>query len=150
MKKPGRDPRPKFEMAHFKEGVNEVSDLTPGMQLEGVITNVANFGAFVDVGVHQDGLVHVSQIADHFVEDVHAQVKVGQIVQVKVLEVDVKRKRISLTMKKQSRPQAGYDGALKRVDKQRPPRRSGRVKSNPGAQLENPFAQQLRERVLTE
>ena len=86
-------------MAQFKEGVVEVKDLLPGMQLEGVITNVANFGAFVDVGVHQDGLVHVSQLADHFVEDVHQLVKVGQIVQVRVLEVDLPRKRISLSMK---------------------------------------------------
>lgn len=99
LKKPGRDPRPEFKMAKFKDGVNEIKDLKVGMQLEGVITNVANFGAFVDIGVHQDGLVHVSEIADHFVKDVHQEVQVGQIVSVRVLEVDEKRKRISLTMK---------------------------------------------------
>ena len=99
LKKPGRDPRPEFKMAQFAEGVNEIKDLNIGMELEGVITNVANFGAFVDIGVHQDGLVHVSQIADHFVKDLHQEVKVGQIVKVRVLEVDEQRKRISLTMK---------------------------------------------------
>lgn len=99
LKKPGRDPRPEFKMAKFAEGVHEVKDLKVGMELEGVITNVANFGAFVDIGVHQDGLVHVSQIADRFVKDVHQEVKVGQIVKVRVLEVDEGRKRISLTMK---------------------------------------------------
>ncbi len=101
LKKPGRDPRPEFKMAKFTEGISEINDLQIGMILEGVITNVANFGAFVDIGVHQDGLVHVSQIADHFVKDVHQEVKVGQIVQVRLLEVDEKRKRISLTMKRQ-------------------------------------------------
>lgn len=99
LKKPGRDPRPEFQMAKFAEGINEVKDLKPGMELEGVITNVANFGAFVDIGVHQDGLVHVSQLADHFVKDVHQEVKVGQIVKVRVLEVDEARARISLSMK---------------------------------------------------
>jgi protein Tex len=101
LKKPGRDPRPEFAMAKFSDGVNEVKDLKVGMTLEGVITNVANFGAFVDIGVHQDGLVHVSQIADHFVKDLHDEIKVGQIVKVRVLEVDEKRKRISLTMKRE-------------------------------------------------
>lgn len=98
--KPGRDPRPEFKTATFTDGVCEPSDLKPGMRLEGVVTNVANFGAFVDVGVHQDGLVHVSQIADHFVKDLHQEVKVGQVVKVTVLEVDLHRKRISLSMKK--------------------------------------------------
>lgn len=97
--KPGRDPRPEFKMAVFKEGVETVSDLKPGMKLEGVITNVANFGAFVDIGVHQDGLVHISEVADRFVSNIHEVVKVGQIVQVTVMEVDEKRKRISLSMK---------------------------------------------------
>lgn len=99
LQKPGRDPRPSFQMAEFTEGVNEMSDLQPGMQLEGVVTNVANFGAFVDIGVHQDGLVHVSQLANYFVKDVHKEVAVGQIVKVRVLEVDERKKRISLTMK---------------------------------------------------
>ena len=100
LKKPGRDPRPEFKMAKFTDGIKEIADLKPGMVLEGVITNVANFGAFVDIGVHQDGLVHVSQLADHFVKDAQKEVSVGQIVSVKVVDVDAGRKRISLTMKK--------------------------------------------------
>ncbi len=99
LEKPGRDPRPEFKTATFKEDVQEISDLKPGMWLEGVVTNVANFGAFVDIGVHQDGLVHVSQLADKFVKDPHEVVKAGQVVKVKVLEVDAPRKRISLSMK---------------------------------------------------
>jgi uncharacterized protein len=97
--KPGRDPRAEFTYATFKEGVKELRDLREGMELEGVVTNVANFGAFVDVGVHQDGLVHVSQLADRFVNDPKEVVKVGQIVKVRVLEVNEKLKRISLSMK---------------------------------------------------
>ena len=97
--KPGRDPRERFEPVRFSEDVREISDLKPGMRLPGVVTNVAQFGAFVDVGVHQDGLVHVSQMSHKFVEDAREVVKTGQIVKVKVLEVDVDRKRISLTMK---------------------------------------------------
>jgi uncharacterized protein len=99
LEKPGRDPRPGFKTAEFKEGVEKVSDLKPGMQLEGVVTNVANFGAFVDVGVHQDGLVHISALADKFVSDPREVVKAGDIVKVKVLEVDIERKRIGLTMR---------------------------------------------------
>jgi protein Tex len=97
--KPNRDPRPEFKTAAFKEGVQELRDLVPGMQLEGVVTNVANFGAFVDIGVHQDGLVHVSQLADKFVKDPREVVKAGDIVKVRVVEVDTERKRIALTMK---------------------------------------------------
>jgi uncharacterized protein len=99
LEKPGRDPRPEFTTASFREGVEELKDLEPGMILEGVVTNVAAFGAFVDIGVHQDGLVHISALADKFVKDPHAVVKAGQVVKVKVLEVDVKRKRIALTMR---------------------------------------------------
>lgn len=99
LEKPGRDPRPEFITAAFKEGVNQISDLQPGMLLEGVVTNVAAFGAFIDIGVHQDGLVHISVLADKFVKDPHTVVKVGQVVKVKVLEVDEKRKRIALTMR---------------------------------------------------
>lgn len=99
LEKPGRDPRPEFKTAMFKEGVEELSDLKVGMILEGVVTNVANFGAFVDIGVHQDGLVHVSALADRFVKDPNEVVKVGDIVKVKVVEVDVARKRIQLTMR---------------------------------------------------
>lgn len=102
--KPGRDPRPEFKTATFKEGVETLKDLKPGLILEGVVTNVANFGAFVDVGVHQDGLVHISQLADKFVSDAKEVVKVGEIVKVKVLEVDIERKRVSLTMKLSETP----------------------------------------------
>ena len=97
--KPGRDPRPEFQMASFRDGVETMNDLEPGMQLEGVVTNVTNFGAFVDIGVHQDGLVHISALANHFVKDPADVVKAGDIVKVKVLEVDLRRKRIALTMR---------------------------------------------------
>ncbi|MGI2035122.1 Tex family protein [Rhizobium panacihumi] len=100
LEKPGRDPRPSFKTATFAEGVDEITDLKIGMLLEGTVTNVAAFGAFVDVGVHQDGLVHVSQLADKFVKDPHEVVKAGDVVKVRVVEVDVKRKRIALTMRK--------------------------------------------------
>ena len=99
LEKPGRDPRATFKTATFKEGVETLQDLHPGMMLEGVVTNVAAFGAFVDIGVHQDGLVHISALADKFVKDPHSVVKVGQVVTVKVVEVDEKRKRIALTMR---------------------------------------------------
>ena len=99
LEKPGRDPRPEFKTATFQEGIESLTDLHPGMVLEGVVTNVAAFGAFVDIGVHQDGLVHVSALANKFIKDPHEVVKPGQIVKVKVLEVDVKRQRISLTMR---------------------------------------------------
>jgi len=100
LEKPGRDPRPEFRTATFADGINEVSDLKPGMMLEGTVTNVAAFGAFVDIGVHQDGLVHVSQLSDRFVKDPHTVVKAGQIVKVRVVDVDLKRQRIALSMKK--------------------------------------------------
>ncbi|MFM7443284.1 MAG: helix-hairpin-helix domain-containing protein, partial [Tabrizicola sp.] len=99
LEKPGRDPRPSFKTATFAEGVEEIGDLKPGMVLEGTVTNVAAFGAFVDIGVHQDGLVHVSQLSDSFVKDPHTVVKAGDVVKVRVVEVDVARKRIGLTMK---------------------------------------------------
>jgi protein Tex len=99
LEKPGRDPRPDFRSASFKEGVEQLSDLTPGMTLEGVVTNVANFGAFVDIGVHQDGLVHVSQLSDRFVKDPRDVVKAGDIVTVKVISVDLQRNRVALTMR---------------------------------------------------
>lgn len=99
LEKPGRDPRPEFKTAAFREGVETLNDLTLGMTLEGVVTNVTNFGAFVDIGVHQDGLVHISALADRFVRDPHEVVKAGQIVTVKVVEVDIERKRIGLTMR---------------------------------------------------
>lgn len=99
LEKPGRDPRPEFKTATFHEGIESLSDLKTGMILEGIVTNVANFGAFVDIGVHQDGLVHTSMLADHFVKNPHDFVKIGQIVKVKVLEVDIPRKRIQLSMR---------------------------------------------------
>jgi uncharacterized protein len=108
LEKPGRDPRPEFTTATFKEGVEAISDLRPDMILEGVVTNVAAFGAFVDIGVHQDGLVHISALSNTFVKDPHTVVKAGQVVKVKVLEVDPKRKRIALTMRlSDSAPQPG-------------------------------------------
>ncbi|HEY7643744.1 MAG TPA: Tex family protein [Hyphomicrobiales bacterium] len=122
LEKPGRDPRPEFKTATFAEGVEEMKDLRPGMLLEGTVTNVAAFGAFVDVGVHQDGLVHVSQLADRFVKDPHEVVKAGDVVKVRVLEVDVKRKRISLTMRK--------DGGGEQRESHRDSRRDGAVRAN--------------------
>ena len=103
--KPGRDPRPEFKTASFRDGVENLKDLTVGMMLEGVVTNVTNFGAFVDIGVHQDGLVHVSALSDRFVKDPHSIVKAGQVVKVKVIEVDIPRKRIALTMRMGDQPQ---------------------------------------------
>ena len=100
LEKPGRDPRPSFKTATFAEGVEDIKDLKPGMMLEGTVTNVAAFGAFVDIGVHQDGLVHVSQLSDSFVKDPHQVVKAGDVVKVRVVEVDVARKRIGLSMKR--------------------------------------------------
>ena len=99
LEKPGRDPRPEFKTATFQDGVDRIGDLKPGMKLEGVVTNVTNFGAFVDIGVHQDGLVHVSELADRFVKDPHEVVKAGDVVEVRVKDVDVPRKRIALTMR---------------------------------------------------
>jgi uncharacterized protein len=100
LEKPGRDPRPEFKSVKFLEGVEKITDLKPGMVLEGVVTNVANFGAFVDIGVHQDGLVHISHLADKFVKDPRDVVKTGDLVKVKVLEIDVPRQRIALSMRK--------------------------------------------------
>lgn len=102
LEKPGRDPRPEFKTASFQEGVDSISDLDAGMLLEGVVTNVTNFGAFVDIGVHQDGLVHVSALADRFIKDPHSVVKAGDVVRVRVVEIDVPRKRIGLTMRLQA------------------------------------------------
>ncbi|MFC3110592.1 Tex family protein [Undibacterium arcticum] len=108
LEKPGRDPRPEFTTATFKDGVEQIRDLRPDMILEGVVTNVAAFGAFVDIGVHQDGLVHISALSNSFVKDPHTVVKAGQVVKVKVLEIDEKRKRIALTMRlTDSAPQPG-------------------------------------------
>ncbi len=124
LEKPGRDPRPEFKTAEFKDGVEKMSDLQPGMRLEGVVTNVANFGAFVDIGVHQDGLVHISQLADKFVEDPRDVVKPGDVVKVRVQDVDIQRKRISLTM----RSDKGADSAPQRPSK--PAHKNNNTKRN--------------------
>ncbi len=113
LEKPGRDPRPEFKTARFSESVHEIKDLVPGMVLEGVVSNVAAFGAFVDIGVHQDGLVHVSELADRFVKDPRDVVKVGDIVKVRVLDVDAARKRISLSMRTQGKGAAGAGRAAR-------------------------------------
>ncbi|MEI9408957.1 Tex family protein [Mesorhizobium salmacidum] len=107
LEKPGRDPRPGFKTATFADGIDDIKDLKPGMLLEGTVTNVAAFGAFVDIGVHQDGLVHVSQLADRFIKDAHEVVKAGDVVKVRVVDVDIKRKRIALSMRRD----AGEGGA---------------------------------------
>jgi len=134
LEKPGRDPRPEFKSAVFQEGVEELKDLTPGMVLEGVVTNVTNFGAFVDVGVHQDGLVHISMMSERFVKDPRELVKAGDVVKVKVLEVDLQRRRIALTMRlgdasPRPRPETGRQGAGERDRGRAPPRASFRTGS---------------------
>lgn len=128
--KPGRDPRPEFQMANFKDGVETLADLKPGMLLEGVVTNVTNFGAFVDIGVHQDGLVHISSLADKFVSDPHQVVKAGDIVKVKVLEVDQARKRIALTMRMDEQARSNGDNSISTAGKARPERSSGSPKTS--------------------
>ncbi|WP_088347972.1 MULTISPECIES: Tex family protein [Rhodomicrobium] len=137
LEKPGRDPRPEFRTATFADGVEEMKDLRPGMLLEGTVTNVAAFGAFVDIGVHQDGLVHVSQLADRFVKDPHEVVKAGDVVKVRVVEVDVKRKRIALTMRKDGGGEARPSGDRPQRDQVRGPMSSGpgkpRGKEQPGS-----------------
>jgi len=127
LEKPGRDPRPEFKSATFQEGVEDLKDLAPGMVLEGVVTNVTNFGAFVDVGVHQDGLVHISMMSERFIKDPRELVKAGDVVKVKVLEVDLQRRRVALTMRlgdasPRARPDGGRQGPGER-DRGRPPAR---------------------------
>ncbi|MGE8407490.1 MAG: Tex family protein [Pseudomonas sp.] len=109
--KPGRDPRPEFKTAEFQEGVEDLKDLQPGMILEGVVTNVTNFGAFVDIGVHQDGLVHISALSEKFIKDPREAVKAGDVVKVKVMEVDIPRKRVGLSMRMSDTPGEKVDGA---------------------------------------
>jgi uncharacterized protein len=152
LKKPGRDPRADFEPPRFREGIEKLEDLTPGMQLEGVVTNVTAFGAFVNVGVHQDGLVHVSQLADRFVKDPAEVVKVGDKIKVRVLEVDLSRKRISLSARspdaQASRPQGGQQGPNasgtpgRGTQPGRGPQKPG--KPEPGKFGNNPFAKLLK------
>ena len=129
LEKPGRDPRPDFKVARLADGVEDISDLKPGMTLEGTISNVAQFGAFVDLGVHQDGLIHVSQLAHKFVNDAREVVKTGDIVKVKVLEVDLARKRISLTMKLDAKPVSRQDS--NGANGYRPAQRTERAASAP-------------------
>ncbi|MBL0945941.1 MAG: RNA-binding transcriptional accessory protein [Hydrogenophaga sp.] len=131
LEKPGRDPRPDFQVARFNEGVEDIADLREGMVLEGTVSNVAQFGAFVDLGVHQDGLVHVSQLSHKFVNDAREVVKTGDIVKVKVLEVDAARKRISLTMKLDAAPARRGDGP--RDNRFEPARGGGRGRQEPAA-----------------
>ncbi|CAL1239979.1 Tex family protein [Candidatus Methylocalor cossyra] len=127
LEKPGRDPRPEFRTARFEESVADLADLRPGMPLEGVVTNVTNFGAFVDIGVHHDGLVHISELSDRFVKDPRAVVKAGDVVQVRVLEVDVERKRIALSMKRGAQPAAPRPAAAPAGKRRRsePPKLQG-------------------------
>jgi protein Tex len=137
LEKPGRDPRPEFKTASFKDGVEELKDLAPGMLLEGVVTNVTNFGAFVDIGVHQDGLVHISMLSNKFVKDPHEVVKAGDVVRVKVLEVDLPRKRIALTMRlEDAAPRARPSG------EQRPAERGGREAPRAARPPQRPAAPQ--------
>jgi uncharacterized protein len=138
LEKPGRDPRPDFQVARFNEGVNEITDLREGMVLEGTVSNVAQFGAFVDLGVHQDGLVHVSQLANKFVNDAREIVKTGDIVKVKVMEVDVARKRIALSMKLDAAAPRHDAGAPR--DNRFEPSRSARDGARGGAASRQPEA----------
>ncbi len=138
--KPGRDPRPEFKTASFADGVEAITDLKPGMSLEGTVTNVAAFGAFVDIGVHQDGLVHVSQLADRFVKDPHEVVKAGDVVRVRVMEVDVPRKRIGLSMRKDAKP--GTTRAPDRAQPGTPPRGKGPGGKGPGGPKGKPAQNQ--------
>lgn len=137
--KPGRDPRPEFVTATFKEGIESIKDLKEGMRLEGVVTNVANFGAFVDIGVHQDGLVHISALADRFVKDPHEIVKVGDVVTVKVLEVDIPRNRIQLTMRMSDDASASDKGQKSYV-----PAKGKQAKRHSEKPSNNPFADALK------
>ncbi len=143
--KPGRDPRPRFEAFAFEEDVHEMADLTAGMRLPGIVTNVTNFGAFVDVGVHQDGLVHISQLADRFVKNPADVVRVGQKVLVTVLDVDTDRRRISLSMKSGSG--ASGAGGPKNAGPQRPVRQRRDRKKTPPRPFHNPFADLLKGRL---
>ena len=137
LEKPGRDPRPDFQVARFNEGVEDITDLKEGMVLEGTVSNVAQFGAFVDLGVHQDGLVHVSQLSNKFVQDAREVVKTGDIVKVRVLEVDVARKRISLSMKLDAAP-ARRDGP--RENRYEAPARGASVRRSPEPATGNAMA----------
>jgi uncharacterized protein len=141
LNKPGRDPRKQFEVFSFAEGVNDMKDLTVGMKLPGIITNVTAFGAFVDIGVHQDGLVHVSQLADHFVRDAAEVVKVAQRVTVTVTEVDIPRKRIALSMKAKPdfEKKTGQGKPMGQNGQNGPNRQNGGGNRSSGGGMGNPF-----------
>jgi len=130
LEKPGRDPRPDFKVARFNEGVEDIRDLKEGMVLEGTVSNVAAFGAFIDLGVHQDGLVHVSQLSHKFVSDAREVVKTGDIVKVQVVEVDVVRKRIALTMKLGAAPARSGGAGDNRFQGAKPQQRAHAPQSN--------------------
>jgi len=132
--KPGRDPRPSFKTATFADGVDDIKDLKPGMLLEGTVTNVAAFGAFVDIGVHQDGLVHVSQLADRFVKDAHEVVKAGDVVKVRVVDIDIARKRIGLSMRQDAGRSTARPEQRNDRNKQNPPRHGHARSDKPPAQ----------------
>jgi uncharacterized protein len=137
LEKPGRDPRPEFRTASFAEGINEVKDLKPGMVLEGTVTNVAAFGAFVDIGVHQDGLVHVSQLADRFIKNPHEVVKAGDVVKVRVVDVDLKRQRIALSMRRDDGTATARPSSAAERDRRptgAPPRGQAKPAAKPAAQ----------------
>jgi uncharacterized protein len=131
LEKPGRDPRPEFKTAEFKEGIEQIKDLKPGMILEGTVTNVTNFGAFVDIGVHQDGLVHISMLANKFVKDPREVVKAGDVVKVKVLEIDEKRKRIALTMRLDEQAARPRDAGVPHKHDSQPATRAPRERPQP-------------------
>jgi protein Tex len=131
LEKPGRDPRPEFKTAEFKEGIEQIKDLKPGMILEGTVSNVTNFGAFVDIGVHQDGLVHISMLANKFVKDPREVVKAGEVVKVKVLEIDEKRKRIALTMRLDEQAARPRDAGMPQKPDSRPATRAPRERPQP-------------------
>jgi uncharacterized protein len=137
LEKPGRDPRPEFHSARFDDAITSMNDLTTGLQLEGVITNITNFGAFVDIGVHQDGLVHISELADRFVKDPHDLVSTGQIVQVRVLSVDAKRKRIALSMKSPDKSREAHNPP-------QAPSTASKPAARPAAPAEGTLAAKLR------
>jgi len=139
--KPGRDPRQEFEVFRFAEGIEKLEDLQPGMKIDGIVTNVTAFGAFVDIGVHQDGLVHVSQLSDRFVKDPHQVVKVQQKVQVTVLSVDLERKRISLSMKKEPGKKEGESKPAGKPSLREPSAAKKKVEKTP---FNNPFADAFR------
>jgi uncharacterized protein len=153
LEKPGRDPRPEFKTANLTEGVEDIKDLAPDMILEGTVSNVTNFGAFVDLGVHQDGLVHISAMADHYVKDPRSLVKAGDVVKVKVLEVDVPRRRIALTMRLNDKPEqgpaqrretAGSTGRPRNPQRGAAKPRSGQAAAAPGGAMADALAKALK------